>query len=181
MPACRVPLAGGGTVNSVNAEPESPGRRPASAAAGPDVAGLVFDGERLQCAECGGWYRHLATHVFLAHGLLAQDYRAEHGLPASVPLVVADISDALREGATARGTEHLDQWRRPGPERDELVDKLRETKREQADEYWAQRLAEVLQGAVERMIESTRPRASPSRKETSAGRNGEPHRCAADP
>lgn len=132
-------------MNSVNAEPESPGHRAASptSGAGPDVVGLVFDGERLQCAECGGWYRHLATHVFLAHGLLAQDYRAEHGLAASVPLVVAEISDALRASATARGTEHLDQWRRPGPERDELVDKLRETKREQADEYWARRLAEV--------------------------------------
>ncbi|AUN40843.1 hypothetical protein ASU32_13210 [Tsukamurella tyrosinosolvens] len=107
------------------------------------VAGLAFDGERLQCAECGGWYRHLATHVFMAHGLLAQDYRAEHGLPASVPLVVGEISEILRAGATERGTDHLDVWRRPGPEREELVSKLRETKREQADEYWTARLAEA--------------------------------------
>ncbi len=107
------------------------------------VAGLVFDGERLQCAECGGWYRHLATHVFMAHGLLAQDYRAEHGLPASVPLVVGEISETLRAGAAERGTDHLEVWRRPGPEHEELVSKLRETKREQADEYWTARLAEA--------------------------------------
>ncbi|WP_175374893.1 MucR family transcriptional regulator [Tsukamurella pulmonis] len=107
------------------------------------VVGLVFDGERLQCAECGGWYRHLATHVFMAHGLLSQDYRAEHGLPASVPLVVGEISEVLRAGAAERGTDHLDVWRRPGPEREELVAKLRETKREQADEYWTARLAEA--------------------------------------
>lgn len=104
------------------------------------VAGLAFDGERLQCAECGGWYRHLATHVFMAHGLLAQDYRAEHDLPASVPLVVGEISEILRAGATERGTDHLDVWRRPGPEREKLVSKLRETKREQADEYRTARL-----------------------------------------
>lgn len=128
-------------VNGVKDLPVSPLRQ-----GGDDesrVAGLVFDGERLQCAECGNWYRHLATHVFMAHGLLAQDYRAEYGLPASVPLVVGGISEALRAGASERGTDHLEVWRRPGPEREELVAKLRETKREQADEYWTARLAEA--------------------------------------
>jgi predicted transcriptional regulator len=125
-------------VNSVSDTPKQPGHGGSVTAVG--SAGLVFDGVRLQCAECGGWYRHLATHAFMAHGLLAEDYRAEHGLSASVPLVVDEISEALRANATARGTEHLDRWRRPGPEREQLVDKLRETKREQADEYWTQKL-----------------------------------------
>ncbi|BDD80692.1 hypothetical protein TPB0596_04550 [Tsukamurella pulmonis] len=109
-----------------------------------DGRGLVFDGERLQCAECDGWYRHLATHVFLAHGMLAEDYRAEYGLPASVPLVVGEISATLRKGALERGTEHLDVWRTPGTaEHTHAVAKIRETRREQADQYWGERLAEV--------------------------------------
>jgi hypothetical protein len=41
---------------------------------------LHNDGERVQCYACGGWYLHLGSHTFHAHGLTADEYRRTFGL-----------------------------------------------------------------------------------------------------
>lgn len=47
---------------------------------------LSDDGERVQCHECGRWYRSLQTHIARIHGIDADQYRAMHGLPRTQPL-----------------------------------------------------------------------------------------------
>ncbi|MEU8379795.1 MucR family transcriptional regulator [Streptosporangium sp. NPDC048865] len=57
---------------------------------------------RLQCLECGRWYRSLAAHLFQSEDTSVDDYRERHGLPATMPLVSIDMSDRLRELARKR-------------------------------------------------------------------------------
>lgn len=46
---------------------------------------------RLQCRECGNWYRQLGQHVVVAHGVSTQDYRRRYELPAGRGLHASDI------------------------------------------------------------------------------------------
>jgi hypothetical protein len=57
----------------------------------------------VQCHACGGWFRSLANHVWRAHGLSADAYRALYGLRARTGLV----GPALREARRQHAREHL--------------------------------------------------------------------------
>lgn len=70
----------------------------------------------LLCHECGKRYRSLAAHAYGSHGMTADQYRAEHGIPQRVTLIAGDMKDALSEASTRRiGT---DAWRRLEEARD---------------------------------------------------------------
>ncbi|WP_327135909.1 MucR family transcriptional regulator (plasmid) [Streptomyces sp. NBC_01343] len=57
---------------------------------------------RLQCLECEGWYRSLASHLRAGEGMSADEYRERHGLAARHPLVSRELSDLWREQTRAR-------------------------------------------------------------------------------
>lgn len=48
---------------------------------------------RIQCLECGRWYRALPSHLRRKHGLGDEDYRLKHRIPASSPLVCGEWSE----------------------------------------------------------------------------------------
>lgn len=58
---------------------------------------LADDGERVQCHECGRWFRALASHLARAHELSTQEYRQRHGLPRTQPLTSAASQRLRRE------------------------------------------------------------------------------------
>lgn len=69
--------------------------------------------ERIQCLECGRWFRSLATHLPRVHGMRHQDYREKWGIPRRYALAGtatrALLSDQMHDMITA-GTlthEHL--------------------------------------------------------------------------
>jgi hypothetical protein len=57
---------------------------------------------RLQCLECGRWYRSLASHLHRSEDMTAAQYREKHGLPATRPLVAPDLSELWSEQAKDR-------------------------------------------------------------------------------
>lgn len=57
---------------------------------------------RLQCLECGRWYRSLAAHLPKGEDMSAADYRERHGLAAGHPLVSKELSAHWREQTRAR-------------------------------------------------------------------------------
>ncbi|MEV4078936.1 MucR family transcriptional regulator [Nonomuraea fuscirosea] len=57
---------------------------------------------RLQCLECGRWYRSLAAHVNRSEDMTAARYRERHGLPATLPLVSPELSELWSEQAKDR-------------------------------------------------------------------------------
>lgn len=63
---------------------------------------FAHDGDRVQCHVCGGWYKSVASHAYLAHGLTADGYRAMFGLCAQTGLVGTALSERRRELATPR-------------------------------------------------------------------------------
>ncbi|GAA4758437.1 MucR family transcriptional regulator [Gordonia alkaliphila] len=65
---------------------------------------LATDGERVQCHECGGWYRSLSSHLPV-HDLTSEQYRYEWDLPATIPLA----ADAHRNLARANALQRIDQ------------------------------------------------------------------------
>ena len=59
---------------------------------------------RLICHECGKSYDQLATHVRLAHGITADEYRRTHGLGRTTRLVSASSSETM----AAKWREHAE-------------------------------------------------------------------------
>lgn len=57
------------------------------------------DGEKVECHCCGAWVRGLAPHAWLAHNLLASEYRSIFGLGRRTALVSACVSEKLRSMA----------------------------------------------------------------------------------
>jgi hypothetical protein len=57
---------------------------------------------RLQCLECGRWYRALGSHLVQGEGLDPDAYRERHGLPATLPLAAADLRTRWRHHTTQR-------------------------------------------------------------------------------
>jgi len=53
--------------------------------------------DRILCHFCGGWYRQLAQHARLTHGLTADAYREMAGLNRTTPLVSPGIQAHMRE------------------------------------------------------------------------------------
>lgn len=85
-------------------------------------------GGRLQCLECGRWFRQLGQHVVAKHEMSADDYRRVHELPRGRGLHAADILE--RRAARARAaleddpegyiSHHLTPRRTTAQERIEL-------------------------------------------------------------
>lgn len=72
----------------------------------------VDDDGRLICHECERSYLHLATHIRLAHGLSAAEYREVHGLGVTTPLVAPVTSGRMSERARQpERLAHLDRVR----------------------------------------------------------------------
>lgn len=42
--------------------------------------------DKIQCHECGKWYRHLGVHISQSHDCNARQYRIKFGLPLNFPL-----------------------------------------------------------------------------------------------
>ncbi|WP_349826627.1 MucR family transcriptional regulator [Brevibacterium litoralis] len=61
----------------------------------------------LECLECGRHYRHLTSHLRIAHDVGPAEYRAEHGLPEDTPLVSDEIRAHISE--RMRSQEHLEK------------------------------------------------------------------------
>jgi hypothetical protein len=53
--------------------------------------------DKLRCHLCGDWYRNLAQHVRLVHGLSAHEYREIAGLNRQTRLVSPGMRAHLRE------------------------------------------------------------------------------------
>jgi uncharacterized protein YbaR (Trm112 family) len=49
--------------------------------------------DRIQCRECGRWYRALPTHLLRTHDLDDEDYRLKYGIPVGLPLVCREWSE----------------------------------------------------------------------------------------
>ncbi|POX94944.1 hypothetical protein C3473_11215 [Mycobacterium kansasii] len=65
-------------------------------------------GNRVLCHECGRDFLHLATHLARTHGITAERYRLAHGLPLTIPLVAATVSQRMAAAWEANRDVHLD-------------------------------------------------------------------------
>lgn len=69
--------------------------------------------ERIQCLECGCWFKSLATHLPRVHGMQHQDYREKWGIPkryalagtATRALLAEQMRDMIATGALTH--DHL--------------------------------------------------------------------------
>lgn len=69
---------------------------------------------RLICHECGGAYLSLAAHVFLAHGMTADEYRETYELPRSTKLAAAGVRERIgRSSARPENLARLARVRDP--------------------------------------------------------------------
>lgn len=74
------------------------------------------EADGLLCHECGGHYRSLGVHAYMAHGMTADEYRAAHGIPQRVSLITTETREAVSAAASARvGSE---AWQRMVEKRD---------------------------------------------------------------
>jgi len=53
--------------------------------------------DRLQCLVCGKWFKSLATHLLMAHGITASAYREQHGILWTTPLTNKEILEKASE------------------------------------------------------------------------------------
>nr|DAI30750.1 MAG TPA: ROS/MUCR transcriptional regulator protein [Caudoviricetes sp.] len=78
---------------------------------------------RLICHECGRAYRSLAAHVFLAHGLTADEYREVYELPRSTKLAAPSVRDRIgRSSARPENLARLARVRDPQAAADARTD-----------------------------------------------------------
>lgn len=77
---------------------------------------LDDDGETVLCHECGRRFRSVGSHLRLAHGMTAREYREVHGLPRGRSLVSAAAAGAMSRHARARVGSTA--WRRLEAARD---------------------------------------------------------------
>lgn len=52
---------------------------------------------KLKCLQCGKYFAHLGSHVSHGHGATAREYKEEHGLPYSMPLISDTIINKKRD------------------------------------------------------------------------------------
>lgn len=64
-------------------------------------------GEKIQCLECGRWFRALATHLPRTHGMTHDDYRDKWGIPRRYPLA----GTSTRETLSTQMREQIDSGR----------------------------------------------------------------------
>ena len=63
--------------------------------------------ETLKCRECGKQFKHLGSHIFHKHNMLAREYKSKYELPYIMGLVTEEISEKQRK-ANKRNKSH--QW-----------------------------------------------------------------------
>lgn len=69
---------------------------------------------RLICHECGKAYLSLAAHVYLAHGLTADEYREAYELPRSTKLAASGVRERIsRSSSTPDALARLARVRDP--------------------------------------------------------------------
>lgn len=51
---------------------------------------------KLKCRICGRVFRHLGSHLWHRHGVLAKEYKEEYGLPFREALISTDIYEKKR-------------------------------------------------------------------------------------
>ncbi|MER5973313.1 MucR family transcriptional regulator [Streptomyces sp. NPDC002055] len=61
----------------------------------PDGVQPVED-SRLQCLECGRWFRLMAPHLKHAHAMTTAEYRQAHRLPRKLSLRAPDLTERAR-------------------------------------------------------------------------------------
>lgn len=88
---------------------------PASRVGQPVGAGVygsvtVDEEGRLICHECGGAFLSLAAHVFLAHGMTADEYREVYELSRSTKLTAVSVRERI--GRSAARPENLSRLAR---------------------------------------------------------------------
>ncbi|SDJ88618.1 MucR family transcriptional regulator [Billgrantia gudaonensis] len=54
-------------------------------------------GPKIQCLECGRWFRGLATHLPRTHGMTHADYREKWGIPRRYPLTGTATRETLSQ------------------------------------------------------------------------------------
>lgn len=52
---------------------------------------------KLQCKICGKTFKHLGSHLWHGHGVLAREYKEEYGLPYNMSLISDEIKEKKRE------------------------------------------------------------------------------------
>jgi ROS/MUCR transcriptional regulator protein len=64
---------------------------------------MAYDREldKVQCNECGEWFKKLSQHIPV-HGMTTSDYRRAHGLNRKSPLAVPSIVETMRANLAAR-------------------------------------------------------------------------------
>lgn len=60
-----------------------------------------MDGEKLECLECGKWFKGLGVHVVQAHDMTAADYKQKHGIPMKIGLLGKDLKQKQADHAKA--------------------------------------------------------------------------------
>lgn len=70
---------------------------------------------RIQCLECGKWFRALPTHLLRSHGMDDEDYRLKHIIAVGSPLVCVEWSERSSEVAVEREFSKLGTARGPKP------------------------------------------------------------------
>jgi predicted transcriptional regulator len=73
--------------------------------------------DHLVCLECGERFRSLKRHLRTAHGLTAELYREEWGLPGDYPMVAPKYSEARSRLAKDAGLGKVDRSGIPRPAR----------------------------------------------------------------
>lgn len=59
--------------------------------------------DRIQCLDCGRWFRALGQHLNKSHGLTAAEYRRRWGMRQRQPLTCGDVSEERRQIAVDTG------------------------------------------------------------------------------
>ena len=54
---------------------------------------------KLKCKMCGKEFKHLGSHIWHAHKVLARDYKAEFGLPYNMALTTPEITEKQQASA----------------------------------------------------------------------------------
>ena len=64
--------------------------------------------KKLKCKICGKLYKHLGSHIWHAHHVLAREYKEEFGLPYRMSL----ITDEIKEKKIKASLEWKDTWKK---------------------------------------------------------------------
>lgn len=69
---------------------------------------------KLKCLICGGEYRHLGSHLWHKHKVLAREYKEEYGLPYKMSLISEDIKEKKRIAFEADRDTYINNLKKGG-------------------------------------------------------------------